>query len=172
MARRLDNLNDLFEHELKDIYDAENRLKDALRVQASESTAPEIKAAFSAHQKETEGQIRRLERVFEAFGKEPNRGRGCAGIQGLLEEHKEFKGEDPSREILDVFNLGAAQKVERYEITAYSGLIDLAIHLGLDDAVELLEANLAEEEAALEKVIELAETVEVYSKVSPPARGA
>lgn len=172
MPRRLDNLNDLFEHELKDIYDAENRLKEALRVQANESTAPEIKAAFLAHQKETESQIRRLERVFEAFGKEPNRGQGCAGIQGLLEEHKEFKAADPSREILDVFNLSAAQKVERYEITAYSGLIDLAIHLGLDEAVEPLEQNLAEEEATLEKVIELAETVDVYSKVSPAAKSA
>ena len=170
MPRRMDNLHDLFEHELKDIYDAESKLKEALKRQASEVTDPQIRAAFQAHQKETEEQVRRLEQVFEAFGKEPSRGQGCAGIDGLLEEHKSFKGEEPSREILDVFVLGAAQKVERYEITAYEGLIDLATHLGLDDVVDLLTQNLEEEEATLEKLQGLTDTVKVYEKVPSQAK--
>jgi len=170
MTGRLNNLHDLFEHELKDIYDAENRLIDALKQQAAESTDPEIRAAFQEHLEETKGQRARLEEVFEAFGKEPNRGQGCAGIQGLLEEHKEFTREKPSPEIMDIFNLGAAQKVERYEITAYEGLIQLATVLELDDAVDLLQQNLEEEEATLEKVKALGEMEARYESV--PGREA
>ena len=170
MPGRLNNLHDLFEHELKDIYDAENRLIDALKQQAAESTDPEIREAFQAHLEETKGQRTRLEQVFEAFGKEPNRGQGCAGIQGLLEEHKEFTREKPSPEILDIFNLGAAQKVERYEITAYESLIQLANALELDDAAELLQQNLEEEEATLEKVSKLGQMETRYESV--PAREA
>lgn len=149
------NVHDLFEHELKDIYDAESKLVDALKKQAAESTDPQVRAGFQAHQKETEVQKQRLEKVFEIWGKEADRGEGCDGIDGLLEEHKSFKQHSPRPEILDVFNLTAAQKVERYEITAYEGLIRLATQMGLDDAIEHLEANLQEEEATLEKVTAL-----------------
>lgn len=149
------NLHDLFEHELKDIYDAESKLVDALKKQAAESTDPQVRAGFQAHQKETEAQKQRLEKVFEIWGKEPSRGEGCDGIDGLLEEHKSFKDHSPRPEILDIFNLCAAQKVERYEITAYESLIRIADQVGLDDAVELLSANLQEEEATLEKLTAL-----------------
>ncbi|HUR69314.1 MAG TPA: DUF892 family protein [Candidatus Thermoplasmatota archaeon] len=161
----METLHDLFEHELKDIYDAESRLVDALRQQASESTDAQIRAAFQAHMKETEGQKERLEQVFEIWGKEATRGEGCAGVQGLLEEHKNFKREKPAGPILDVFNLGAAAKVERYEITAYEGLIRLATQMGLDDAVELLEQNLEEEEATLEKVTGFLDDEKVVAKM-------
>lgn len=163
----MQNLHDLFEHELKDIYDAESRLVDALRSQAAESTDPQVRAAFQAHMKETEGQKRRLEQVFEAWGKEPSRGEGCAGIEGLLEEHKAFKRHKPDPAILDVFNLTAAAKIERYEITGYESLIRIATQMGLDGVVGLLHANLEEEEATLAKVEELAEGSGLFA----PSRG-
>lgn len=153
----ISNLHDLFEHELKDIYDAESKLVEALKKQAAESTDPAIRAAFQAHQKETEGQKKRVEKVFDIWGKEPTRGEGCAGIDGLLEEHKGFKEHSPSPEILDMFNLTAAQKVERYEITAYMSLLKMAQQLGLDEAVDLLGMNLEEEEKTLEKVTALSD---------------
>lgn len=170
----MDTLHDLFEHELKDIYDAETRLIDALRRQASESSDPEIREAFETHLDETRGHKKRLERVFEIWGREPSRGEGCAGIEGLLEEHKSFTREDPAGPILDVFNLTAAAKVERYEITAYESLIRLASQMGLDDAVELLEATLEEEEQTLETVLDLAESDRAQSaktgRAKVPAR--
>ena len=159
------NLHDLFEHELKDIYDAESKLVEALKKQAAESTDPTLRAAFQAHQKETIVQKERLEKVFDIWGKEPSRGEGCDGIDGLLEEHKSFKDHEPRPEILDMFNLVAAQKVERYEITAYSSLILIADRLGLDDVVELLNQNLEEEEATLEKVTALVEEEARIEKV-------
>jgi ferritin-like metal-binding protein YciE len=156
MARSsIANLHDLFEHELKDIYDAESKLVDALKKQAAETTDPTVRAGFQAHQKETERQKERLERVFDIWGKEPDRGEGCDGIDGLLEEHKSFKDHSPRPEILDIFNLSAAQKVERYEITAYTSLVQIADWLGLDDAAELLNQNLQEEERMLEKLVDL-----------------
>lgn len=169
MSRRLDNISDLFEHELKDIYDAENKLAGALRQQAAETTDPKLRAAFHAHEAETKGQIARLEKVFAVFGKEPDRGEGCAGIDGLLEEHKGFKQHNPSPAILDTFNISAAKKVERYEITAYEGLVELAMKLDLDDVVEYLSANLQEEEATLDKLEGLADEVEPSTSAKPKA---
>lgn len=154
----MQNLHDLFEHELKDIYDAETRLLDALRKQSGEANDPEIAEGFETHMEETRGQIERLERVFDLWGMEPSRGEGCAGIEGLLEEHRNFTREDPAPEILDVFLLSAAAKVERYEITAYESLVRLADQMGLEDAVELLEENLREEEVMLEQIQDLFET--------------
>lgn len=170
MARSsIANLHDLFEHELKDIYDAESKLVDALRKQAAECTDPTIRAGFQAHQKETEVQKQRLEKVFDIWGKEPDRGEGCDGIDGLLEEHKSFKDHSPRPEILDLFNLVAAQKVERYEITAYESLIRIAEQLGLEGAIEHLNANLQEEEKTLEKVTALLDDDAVVTKVPKKA---
>ena len=148
----MDNLNDLFEHELKDVYDAEKRILKALEKQAGEVADAEVGDAFEEHREETEGQIERLERVFELVGLEPE-AHTCHGVVGLLREREEFIKEDPSIEVLQTFNLGAAAKVELYEISAYEGLIRLAEHLDLDEEVtHLLLENLEEEEAQLERV--------------------
>jgi len=151
------SLRDLFEHELKDIYYAEHKLVAALGQLATEAISPEANKAFTAHQMETEGHIQRLDKVFKAFG-EPPKAETCPGIEGLLKEKQTFSKEKPSAEILAFYNLGAAAKTERYEITAYEGLIDLATSLGLTDAARLLRENLAEEEAALKKVQDLAKS--------------
>jgi ferritin-like metal-binding protein YciE len=142
-------LNDLFDHELKDLYYAEHQLVEALQTLADESSDDQIKKAFQSHRKETQGHIKRLDQVFKSLGEKPER-ETCPGIDGLLKEKKAFAKEKPVDEILDFYNLGAAQKTERYEITAYESLIFMAEALDQVDIVTLLEANLQEEEAALQ----------------------
>ncbi len=159
-------LDELFEHELKDIFYAEHRLVEALTELASETKNREIKQAYTSHKKETQGQIKRLQKVFRMFGKVPEVEK-CPGIEGLLKEKHQFtKKEKPTQEILDFFNLGAASKTERYEITAYESLIEIAQQLGMPDAVELLAETLQEEEAALEKVQMLAKEYDMSSMMS------
>ena len=156
----MQTIEELFEHELKDIYSGEHALLDALDQMASESSDRDIKKAFTQHRKETQGQIKRLDRIFKTMGQRPEVGT-CPGIDGLLKEKKSLMKERPSEELLEFFNVGASQKVERYEITAYENLIDMADKLGLSDAVELLEQNLQEEEAALNKLKMIASEFDV-----------
>jgi len=152
-------LNELFDHELKDIYYAEHQLVEALQTLADESSNGEIKKAFQSHRKETQGHIKRLDQVFKTLGEKPA-SETCPGIDGLLKEKKAFAKEKPSDEILDFYNLGAAQKTERYEITAYETLIEMAEALSQTTIVAALEANLQEEEAALQKLKALADGVD------------
>jgi ferritin-like metal-binding protein YciE len=147
----MQTIEELFEHELKDMYAAETALLDALEQMAGESADREIKKAFQQHRKETQAQIKRLDRIYKSLGQKPEAGT-CPGIEGLIKEKKVFMRERPSAELLEFFNIGASQKVERYEITAYESLIDMAEKLGMSDAVELLEQSLQEEEMALNKL--------------------
>ena len=147
----METIEELFEHELKDMYSAEHSLLDALEQMAGESSDREIKRGFTQHRKETQGQIKRIEKIFKSIGHKPE-AETCPGIEGLIKEKKVFMRERPTPELLEFYNIGAAQKAERYEITAYENLIDMAEKLGMTDAVELLEQNLQEEEAALNKL--------------------
>ena len=156
----MSTIEELFEHELKDMYGAEHTLLTALEQMAEESSDREIKRGFQQHRKETQGQIKRLDKVFKILGRKAEE-ETCAGIEGLVKEKKAFMRERPSEELLEFYNVGAAQKVERYEITAYENLIDMADKLGLSDAVELLEENLQEEEAALNKLKAIASEFDV-----------
>lgn len=153
-------IEELFEHELKDMYGAENALLAALEQMAEESSDREIKRGFQQHRKETQGHIKRLDRVFKIIGKKAEE-ETCPGIEGLIKEKKAFMKERPSEELLEFYNVGAAQKVERYEITAYENLIDMADKLGLANAVELLEETLQEEEATLNKLKAIASEFDV-----------
>jgi ferritin-like metal-binding protein YciE len=153
-------IEELFEHELKDMYSAEHSLVEALQQLADESSDREIKKAFTQHKKETQGHIKRLEKIFRSMGQKAE-AETCPGIEGLLKEKKTFMKERPSDELLEFFNIGAAQKTERYEITAYENLIDMAEKLGMADALELLEQNLQEEEAALNKLKAIASEFDV-----------
>jgi len=156
----MQTIEELFEHELQDIYAAEQSLIDALEQMAQESSDREIKRGFTQHRKETQAQIKRLEKIYRALGRKPESG-SCPGIEGLIKEKKLFMREKPSRELLEFYNIGAAQKVERYEITAYESLVDMAEKLGMADAVDLLEQNLQEEEAALALLKEIASEFDV-----------
>jgi ferritin-like metal-binding protein YciE len=143
--------HELFLHELSDMLDAERNILEALEQQAEESSRPELQKAFESHRQQTEKQVERLEQAFESLEEEPEETE-CKGIKGLIAEHDSFKEEDPSEDLMDIFNAGAACKVEHYEIAAYTSLINLAQQMGHTKAVKLLNQNLKEEVQTLKKM--------------------
>ncbi|MBB3447130.1 MULTISPECIES: ferritin-like domain-containing protein [unclassified Rhizobium] len=148
-------LDDLFLDTLKDIYFAEKQILKALPKMARAADSEEGKAGFLRHRDETQGQIDRIEQVFELLGK-PARGKTCEAIQGIIAEGEEIMEEFKGSSALDAGLISSAQAVEHYEIARYGTLIAWAKQLGLNDAVPLLQANLAEEEATDEKLTQLA----------------
>lgn len=143
--------HEFFLHELGDMLDAEQKLVQALGDQAEESSRPELQKAFQGHQAQTEKQVERLRQVFQSVDAEPEETE-CKGLKGLIEEHDSFKEEDPSEDLMDIFNVGAATKVERYEISSYESLIRLAELMGHKKAAKLLNQNLKEEQQTLTKM--------------------
>ena len=142
----------LFVHELQDMYYAEKALTRTLPQLAEEATDGELSRAFTSHLKETEKHVTNLEKVFKGIGKvaQPHH---CPGIEGIKKEHDDFMRENqPTPAIRDAFLTGAASRTEHYEIAAYTGLVNQARALGERDAVELLQQNLREEKDALKKV--------------------
>ncbi|NNU63871.1 MULTISPECIES: ferritin-like domain-containing protein [Rhizobium] len=150
-------LDDLFLDTLKDIYFAEKQILKALPKMARSAQSEQGKAGFLKHRDETQGQIARLEQVFEILGK-PARGKTCEAIQGIIAEGEEIMEEFKGSAALDAGLISSAQAVEHYEIARYGTLIAWARQLGLKDAVPLLQANLAEEEATDKKLTQLAES--------------
>jgi ferritin-like metal-binding protein YciE len=146
---------ELFLHELRDMLDAEHRILEILSEQREESSNTSLQNAFQAHHKQTESQIERLEQCFELIGAEAEQTE-CAGVKGLTEERESVIREDPSADILDVFNIAAAIKVERYEISAYETMIRLAEQIKQSKVVRLLKRSLTEEEQTLGKMTTLA----------------
>jgi ferritin-like metal-binding protein YciE len=151
------NLQELFHETLKDIYFAEKKILSALPKMAKSAQSEELKAAFEKHETETEEHVARLERVFEEIDETP-RGKTCDAIMGIIEEGqnvmKEFKGAPA----LDAGLLAAAQAVEHYEIARYGTLKTWAAELGLNQAMTLLEATLAEEKKTDNTLTQLAES--------------
>ena len=144
--------HELFIHELQDMLSAERQLVDALQEQGENANDPRLKQAFESHRAQTEKQIERLEGCFEEIGESPEETE-CKGITGLVEEYKSFKDEeDPSPDILDVFSIDAAKKVEMYEINAYEGLIEMAEDMGHKKSVRLLNQSLKEEQQTFKKM--------------------
>jgi ferritin-like metal-binding protein YciE len=152
----LDSLQALFLNELKDVYHAEKQLVEALPRLAKAARSPELRQAFASHFEETEGQVERLERIFEELG-EAARGKRCKGMEGLIEEGKEILEEEGDASVIDAALISAAQRVEHYEIAAYGCLRTYAQLLGHQSAVKLLEQTLAEEEAADQKLTAIGE---------------
>ncbi|MBP7335152.1 ferritin-like domain-containing protein [Niveispirillum sp.] len=144
MPKQPKGLSDLFYETLKDIYYAEKQILRALPKMARGAHAAQLREAFEQHRAETEGQIERLESIFEMIGKAP-RGKTCDAIIGIIDESKEVMEDFAGSEALDAGILSAAQAVEHYEISRYGTLIAWAEQLGLTDAVPLLEETLAEE---------------------------
>ncbi|TRL38771.1 ferritin-like domain-containing protein [Rhizobium straminoryzae] len=150
-------LEDLFYETLKDIYYAERKISKALPKMARGATDPKLKQAFLKHKEETDGQIERLQQVFELIGKRA-RGKTCPAIDGIIEEGEEILDEFKGTPALDAGLLAAAQAVEHYEISRYGTLRSWAMQLGLKDAVALLEATLAEESKTDDTLTQLAES--------------
>jgi ferritin-like metal-binding protein YciE len=143
--------HELFLHELSDMLDAERNILEALNQQAEESSRPDLQKAFETHRQQTEKQVERLEQAFESLEEEPEETE-CKGIMGLIAEHDSFKEEDPSEDLMDIFNAAAACKVEHYEIAAYTSLINLAQQMSHNKALKLLNQNLKEELQTLKKM--------------------
>jgi len=149
------DLNDLFLDTLKDIYFAEKHILKALPKMAKAAQSDELRAAFEKHEGETEGQVERLEQIFELLDK-PARGKTCDAIMGILDEGKEIMTDYKGTEALDAGLLAAAQAVEHYEISRYGTLKAWATKLGMKDAVKLIDETLQEEKNTDEALTGLA----------------
>ena len=150
------SLQDLFNEEIEDLFDAENQIVKALPKVAKAAAAKELRSALEAHLEQTKEHVVRLERVFAAIGRDAKR-KKCEGMKGLLEEGEEIINELEQSSVRDVGLIAAAQKVEHYEISGYGTARTLAALLGHHEAVELLQETLDEEKAADEKLTEIAE---------------
>jgi ferritin-like metal-binding protein YciE len=151
----LSTLHDLFLDELRDLYNAEKQLTDALAKLARAATAAPLADAFNSHHRETVKHVERLEQVFSALG-EGARESECEGIAGILDEGEEIMAEDFDDATMDAALIAAAQRAEHYEIAAYGTVVAWALAMGHDEVVGLLEETLAEEKAADEKLTSLA----------------
>jgi ferritin-like metal-binding protein YciE len=152
------SLDDLFTHFLKDMYYAEKQVLKSLPGMIRKAETKELRQALEDHRDETEQQIENLEKVFDQMGMRA-RGVTCQAIDGIIEEAKEIMSEVEGGATRDAGIIGSAQAVEHYEITRYGTLIAWAEKLGKKDAIQLLEANLAQEKAADAKLTKIAEGV-------------
>src|SRR6201987_3684655 len=151
-------LKQLYIDELKDLYSAENQLVKALPKMAKASSSDELRQGFEEHLEQTRGHVQRLEEIFNALGENP-KGKKCAGMEGLVKEGGEVMEEDFEGALMDAALIGAAQRVEHYEIAAYGTASEFAKILGESEHVRLLEETLQEEKETDEKLTELAKEI-------------
>jgi len=156
-SKDIKTFDDLFVHTLQDIYYAENQITKALPKMIEKATDSQLKQGFETHLRETEGQIKRLEQVFQMHGQEPKQV-DCPAIDGIIKEANEIAGDVEDKNVLDAALIAAAQAVEHYEITRYGTLIAWAKQLGRSDCAAVLAETLAEEKATDEKLTTMAET--------------
>jgi ferritin-like metal-binding protein YciE len=154
----LSTIKDLLENEIKDLYSAEKQLTKAIPKMAKGSNNQELSSAFEAHLKETENQVKRLEKVAELLGTTPT-GKKCAGMEGVIEEGSEALDEEGDENVLDLGIIGAGSRVEHYEMAGYITAISLAKQLGQNDVVKLLNETLSEEQAAENKLRTIAQMI-------------
>jgi ferritin-like metal-binding protein YciE len=158
MAKKPKLLADLFHDTLKDVYFAENKILKTLPKMAQAAQSKELKAAFSKHERETRGQVKRLESVFRILGK-PVRAKTCDAIMGITAEGAEIMKDYKGMPALDAGLLAAAQAVEHYEMSRYGTLKTWAQELGMPDAAALLDATLKEEKATDSALTVLAKSI-------------
>ncbi len=162
-------LKDLFHDTLKDVYYAERKILKALPKMKRAAQSEELAAAFEKHHSETEGQIERLQQVFEILGK-PARGKTCDAIEGIVSEAEDIMDEFKGSPALDAGLISSAQAVEHYEITRYGTLHRWAKELGMQDAAKLLDETLQQEWKTDEDLTKLADkSVNDHAKESKAA---
>ena len=152
---KLNTLHDVYIDELRDLYNMETQLTKAMPRIAKAVSHSELKSALDNHLQETETHVDRLEQVFEMAGQKV-RGKKCTAMEGILEEAQNLISGDINDNALDAALIGAAQKIEHYEIAGYGTVRTWARQLGFDDQADLLEETLSEEKAANEKLTSLA----------------
>ena len=156
-SKDIKTLDDLFLHQLQDIYYAEKQLVKALPKMAEKATSPQLRQAFQSHLKETEGHVARVEQVFKMHGSKA-KAVDCPAIDGIIKEANEITGDVADKEVLDSALVAAGQAAEHYEITRYGTLVAWAKQLGRPDCATVLEQNLKDEHAANDKLTKLAES--------------
>jgi ferritin-like metal-binding protein YciE len=154
---KLESLKDLYLEQLRDLYDAENQLVEALPKMVEAASAPDLKQGFNLHLQQTREHVNRLERIFKKLNEKPT-GQTCQGMKGLLKEGEEMIKSKSDPEVKDAGLIAAAQRVEHYEIAGYGTVRTYAELLGDEEAVRLLEKTLQEEEETDDKLTELAES--------------
>jgi ferritin-like metal-binding protein YciE len=157
MAEERHPLHELFEDQIKDLYSAENQILKALPKMAKNATNAQLRTAFERHLEETRGHVARLEQIADELEFTP-KGKKCKGAEGLIEEGKDVM-EEFDEDTLDAGIIGAAQKVEHYEIAAYGTARTHAELLGYKKAARLLQQTLDEEERTDKKLTQIAESV-------------
>jgi len=176
---KIDSLNTLLEEEIKDIYDFEKRLVRAIPKMAKAASSEELRSALTEHLEATKNQVNRIEQIFQLLGSSP-KAKTCAGMKGILEEGEETMQMDVANQsLLDVSIIGAAQRVEHYEMAAYNAVRAMAEQLGKQEIVDLLQENWDEEHEADERLAEICEAIlsgmegeEVEDEGEPSARPA
>jgi ferritin-like metal-binding protein YciE len=153
-----EGLKELYIDELKDLYSAENQLLKALPKMAKTASSQELQDGFKEHLEQTRGHVDRLEQIFKSLDASP-RGKKCMGMEGLVKEGSEVMQEDFDEAVMDAALIGAAQRVEHYEIAAYGTVSEFARILGEGDHVSLLEQTLQEEKKTDEKLTKLAKAI-------------
>jgi ferritin-like metal-binding protein YciE len=153
-----EGLKELYIDELKDLYSAENQLVKALPKMAKAASSEELRQGFEEHLEQTKEHVARLEKIFDALDESP-KGKKCMGMEGLVKEGSEVMGEDFEDAVMDAALIGAAQRVEHYEIAAYGTASEFANLLGESEHVSLLQETLQEEKETDEKLTELAKQI-------------
>jgi ferritin-like metal-binding protein YciE len=157
------DLKEVYIDELKDIYSAETQLVKALPKMAKAAASHDLRSGFEEHLEQTKGHVSRLEKIFQALGEKPT-GKKCMGMEGLIKEGGEAAEEDYEDDAKDAALIGAAQRVEHYEIAAYGTVRAMAEKLGEDEAVDLLSQTLQEEKDTDVKLSNLADELQVISE--------
>jgi ferritin-like metal-binding protein YciE len=153
-----EGLKELYIEELKDLYNAENQLVKALPKMAKAASSEELSQGFEEHLEQTRGHVQRLEKIFQSLGESP-KGKKCKGMEGLVAEGAEVMEEDFEDSVMDAALIGAAQRVEHYEIAAYGTVCAFAEELGESEQASLLNETLEEEKETDEKLINLAKQI-------------
>src|SRR5438094_8483903 len=156
-TKDIKTMNDLFVHQLQDVYYAEKQLVKALPKMAEKATDKQLKQGFLTHLNETRTHVQRLEEIFRMHGAEV-KAADCPAIDGIIEEADDVAGEIADKAVLDAALINAAQAAEHYEITRYGSLIAWARQLGRNDCASILQKTLDEEKAADKKLTALAES--------------
>jgi len=154
---KIQTMQDLFVEQIEDLYDAEHQLVKALPKMAKAATSPDLRDAFESHLEQTKGHVERLEKVFATVKRKP-KGQSCPAMQGLVDEGDEIVTNTEKSPLRDAGLIAAANRVEHYEIAAYGAARAFALPLGIEMAVDLLQATLDEEIAADAALSELADS--------------
>ena len=153
-----ESLKKLYVDELQDLFSAENQLVKALPKMAKAASSDELRAGFEKHLEQTKGHVQRLEEIFQSLDESP-KGKKCVGMEGLVKEGSEVMEEDFNDAVLDAGLIGAARRVEHYEMAAYAAVWEFAKVLGQSGHASLLEKTLAEEKQTDDKLAELAKKI-------------